>query len=208
MPEAIPFILFVLFKVPAPITAMQILAIDLGTETIPALALGVEKPEKGIMDLPPRPRGKGLVDKTLLFRGYLFLGLLNAAAILTAYFAVLYRGGWSFGMQLETTDTNFVNPLHLQATTTVFAGIVIMQIANVFACRSENQSIFRIGFLNNPLILLGILFEIAFTGALIYIPAFQTIFSTTAIGWRAWGLLIVFMVFIFFIEEGRKRWSA
>ncbi len=208
VPEAIPFVLFVLFKVPAPITAMQILAIDLGTETLPALALGVEKPEKGIMDVPPRPKNKGLVDKIVLFRGYIFLGLLNTAAVLVAYFFVLFQEGWSFGMQLEPSDTSFVNPLHLRATTMVFAGIIVMQIANVFACRSEKQSVFRLGFFNNKLILWGILFEIIFTCALIYVPAFQTVFNTAPIGWTDWGLLIAFMIIIFFLEELRKRVSS
>ncbi|MFB3926798.1 MAG: HAD-IC family P-type ATPase [Syntrophales bacterium] len=205
VPEAIPFILYVIFKIPAPITAMQILAIDLGTETLPALALGVEKPEKGIMDIPPRPKGKGLVDKIVLFRGYIFLGLLNSAAVIAAYFFVLYQGGWSFGMQLEPSETSFVNPLHLRATTIVFAGIVVMQIANVFACRSERLSAFRLGFFSNRLIIWGILFEIVFTCALIYLPFFQEFFNTTAISLTDWALLAVFMIVIFSVEELRKK---
>jgi potassium/sodium efflux P-type ATPase len=93
VPEAVPFILYVLLKIPAPITALQILAIDLGTETLSALALGVEKPEPGVMDQPPRDRRRGIVDKLLLFRGYLYLGLLNTAAVLIGYFVVLTQGG-------------------------------------------------------------------------------------------------------------------
>ncbi len=57
-PEAVPYILYALFRIPLPITVMQILAIDLGTETIPALALGVEPPEANIMERPPRPAPK------------------------------------------------------------------------------------------------------------------------------------------------------
>src|SRR4030042_6742450 len=94
VPEGIPFIFYVIFKIPVPITVMQILAIDLGTETLPALALGLEKPEPGIMELPPRPKKKGVIDKMVLFRGYIVLGLLNSAAVLCIYYFVLYRGGW------------------------------------------------------------------------------------------------------------------
>jgi len=86
IPEAVPFILYVLLKLPAPITALQMLAIDLGTETVPALALGVEDPESGVMDVPPRSKKQGVVDKLLLFRGYVFLELLNTVAVLAAYF--------------------------------------------------------------------------------------------------------------------------
>ena len=204
VPEAIPYIFYVLFKIPVPITVMQILAIDLGTETLPALALGVEKPEAGIMELPPRPKKKGVVDKIVLFRGYIVLGLLNSAAVLSAFYIVLFRGGWRPGMQLEPNDMTFANPLHLKAATTVFVGIVVMQVANVFACRSERYSIFKIGFFKNRLIFWGIAFELIFTCAIIYIPFFQKIFSTIGLGWKDWGILFIFMIVIFLIEELRK----
>ena len=207
VPEAVPFILFVLFKVPAPITVMQILAIDLGTETLPALALGVEKPEPGIMDQPPRPRGQGLVDKTVLFRGYVYLGILNSIAVMGAYFLILYQGGWHFGMQLESTAAGLLNPLHLKATTMVFAGIVVMQIANVFACRSETKSVFQIGLFGNKLLIWGIIFEVIFTAALIYIPIFQGVFSTIPITAADWAILFGLMLVIFVLEELRKVWA-
>lgn len=205
VPEAIPFIFYCLFKIPVPITVMQILAVDLGTETLPALALGCEKPEPHIMELPPRPKKKGIVDKIVLFRGYIFLGLLDAAAVLIAYYMVLYCGGWKPGMQLEPNDTTFTNPLHLKAATIVFVGIVVMQIANVFACRSESQSAFKIGFFNNRLILWGILFELVFACAIIYTPFLQKIFNTIGLSWNEWGILFVFMFVIFLLEEFRKK---
>lgn len=204
VPEAVPFIFYVLFRVPAPITAMQILAIDLGTETLPALALGVERPEPGIMDVPPRSKKKGIIDKMVLFRGYIYLGLLNSIGVLAAYFYTLFKGGWNFGMQLEPNETTFTNPLHLKATTMVFVGIVVFQIANVFACRSEKYSIFKLGFLQNKLILWGIIFEMIFTAALIYTPFFQEMFNTTSLGIIDWGILFAFMIAIFFLEEIRK----
>ncbi len=204
VPEAIPFIFYVIFKIPVPITVMQILAIDLGTETLPALALGVEKPEPGIMELAPRQKRKGVIDKIVLFRGYIVLGLLDAAAVISAYYFVLYQGGWRPGMQLEPNDTTFANPLHLKAITTLFVGIVVMQIANVFACRSEKYSVFKIGFFNNKLILWGIVFELIFASFIVYTPFFQKIFNTTGLGWNEWGILFVFMVIIFFLEELRK----
>ena len=123
------------------------------------------------MDVPPRDRRKqGIIDGLLLFRGYVFLGLLNAAAVLAAYFPILFQGGWRFGQSLEFTETAFVNPIHIKAATMVFAGIVIMQIANVFSCRSERLSAFRIGVWSNRLIIIGIAFELAFTAMFIYVP--------------------------------------
>jgi magnesium-transporting ATPase (P-type) len=88
--------------------------------------------------------------------------------------------------------------------TMVFVGIVIMQIANVFTIRSETKSIFKIGFFTNKLIIVGIIFELLFTVALVHIPFFQKVFNTTDIGLRDYAVLFGFMVIIFFVEEGRK----
>ena len=108
-------------------------------------------------------------------------------------------------MSLEPSETTFISPLHLKATTMVFVGIVVMQIANIFACRSEKYSAFKIGFFNNGLILWGILFELIFTAALVYLPFFQGIFNTIGLDWQDWGLLCTFMIIIFSLEELRKR---
>jgi len=205
VPEAVPYIFYVIFKLPVPITVMQILAIDLGTELLPALALGTEKPEPGIMKLPPRPKKKGVIDRIVLFRGYVFLGLLEAAAVLIVYYFVLYQGGWKPGMQLEPNDTTFSNPLHLKAITMVFLGIVIMQIANIFSCRSDRHSVFNLGFFSNKLIFGGIVFELLFAASIIYVPFFQKVFQTAAIGWSEWGIWFVFALLIFLAEELRKK---
>ncbi|MCX5668773.1 MAG: HAD-IC family P-type ATPase [Candidatus Omnitrophica bacterium] len=205
VPEGIPFIFYVLLKIPMPITVLQILAIDLGTEIFPALALGAEKPEPGIMQLPPRPKNKGVIDKIVLFRGYIILGLLSASATLGAYYFILFQGGWKPGMQLEPNDTTFTNPLHLKAITVLFVGIIVMQIANVFNCRSEKYSTFRIGFFSNMRIFWSIAISFVFTCILIYVPFFQKIFNTTGLGLSDWCILFLFMSLIFILEELRKR---
>ncbi len=207
VPEGIPFIFYAMFKIPVPITVMQVLAIDLGTEIFPALALGAEKPEQGIMELPPRPSRKGVIDKTVLFRGYIFLGLLSTAATLGAFYLVLFHGGWKPGMQLEPNDTTYANPLHLKAVTMLFVGIIVMQVANVFNCRSEKYSTFKIGFFSNRRIFWSIAISLAFTCTLVYVPFFQKIFNTTALDLSEWGILSLFMLAIFFLEELRKRIS-
>ena len=82
-PEIVPFLLFALSggAVPLPLTALQILAIDLGTETLPALALGREPPEPGVMDRPPRATRRGHHRPAMLIRAWLWLGLLEAALV-------------------------------------------------------------------------------------------------------------------------------
>ena len=205
VPEGIPFIFYILFKIPVPITVLQILAIDLGTEIFPSLALGAEKPEPGIMNLPPRSKKNGVIDKMVLFRGYIFLGILSSIAVLSTYYIILFRGGWRPGISLELTDTTFTNPLHLKAITALFAGIIVMQIANVFNCRSERYSVFKIGFFSNCRIFWSVAVSFIFTCALIYLPFFQKIFNTIGLGWQEWLILFVFMIMVFFLEELRKK---
>jgi magnesium-transporting ATPase (P-type) len=198
-PEAIPYILFVLFRLPLPITVMQILAIDLGTETIPALALGVEPPEASVMKRPPRPPHKGLIDRSVLFRGYLFLGMISTAGVLFAYLGVLYAGGWQWGMDLPID-----NPLVRKAATATFLGIVMMQVGNVFACRTQTESAFRTGLFSNRMILWGIAAELLLSLFIIYHPWGNRIFSSAPLGLDVWLVLLPFVIVLFFAEEARK----
>jgi len=198
-PEAIPYILFALFKIPLPLTVMQILAIDLGTETIPALALGMETPEVNIMNNPPRALGKGLIDRSVLFRGYIFMGLISTIGVLFAYFYVLYNGGWKWGMVLPID-----NLLTREATTATFLGIVILQVGTVFACRSFKDSIFSLGFLSNRLLVIGVVFELLLSAIIIYSPIGNRIFGTAPINLGVWLFLIPFSIVLLLAEELRK----
>ena len=96
-PEVTPFLVFALAggAVPLPLTVLQLLAFDVGTETLPALALGRERAEPGIMDRPPRARSQSIITRPMLLRAWLFLGLIAAALSMAAYFYVLLRAGWS-----------------------------------------------------------------------------------------------------------------
>jgi sodium/potassium-transporting ATPase subunit alpha len=198
-PEAIPYILFVLFRLPLPITVLQILAIDLGTETIPALALGAEPPEASVMKKPPRPPHKGLIDRSVLFRGYIFLGMLSTAGVLFAYFSVLRGGGWHWG-----TDLPIDNPLVHKAATATFLGIVMMQIGNVFACRTQTESAFRAGLFSNRMILWGIATELLLSLFIIYHPWGNRIFSSAPLGPDVWLILVPFLFLLCAAEEVRK----
>jgi magnesium-transporting ATPase (P-type) len=98
-PEVVPFLLYALSggRIPLPLTVLQILAIDLGTETLPALALEREPAEPGLMDRPPRPPGEGVIQPAMLLCAWVFLGLLSAGLVVGGYFFVLVRAGWHLG---------------------------------------------------------------------------------------------------------------
>ena len=82
VPEILPFIARVMFNIPLALTVAQILAIDLGTDLLPALALGTEKPEPDVMQHPPRRRSQPLIDKPLMVRALLWLGGIEAGLVL------------------------------------------------------------------------------------------------------------------------------
>jgi len=199
IPELVPYIGYVLLGIPLPLAIMQILAVDLGTDMFPALALGAEKPSPDIMQRPPRSKDEHLLTKRVLIRAYLYLGPLEAFAGMTAYFYVMYAGGWSWAQPLATTSA-----LYLQATTACLAGIIVTQIANVFVCRSPNISIFTLGVLSNRLVLAGIGTEVVLAALIIYTKLGNSLFACAPVGIDVWILLIPFAVLIFVVDETRK----
>jgi calcium-translocating P-type ATPase len=199
IPELVPYLAFVLFRIPLPLTIVQILAVDLGTDMLPALALGAEGPDPRIMERPPRPRSERLLSWPLLARAYLFLGMLEAAAAMAAFFFVLRLGGWTYGDMPDRLD-----PLYLQATAACLAAIIATQVVNVFLCRDSRASVFSVGLLGNRLILLGVAAEIALILAIVYTPWGQAIFGTAALAPGIWVFILPFAAAMLLLEEMRK----
>jgi sodium/potassium-transporting ATPase subunit alpha len=203
VPEIVPYLGYGLLAIPLPLTVPQILAVDLGTDMVPALALGAERPHAGIMNLPPRPRAERLLNRFLLLRAYLFLGVIEAGIAMAAFFWFLSASGWTWGAPLAWTD-----PLYRQATTVTFAAIVVAQVANVFACRSEHVSAFRLGFFSNPFILGGIAVELALLLLLVYTPLGHLVLGTESLPAWIWGLPILGACGLLLAEELRKLIAA
>ena len=201
IPEVVPYLAFVLFRIPLPLTIIQILAVDLGTDMLPALALGAEKPDPGVMNRPPRARGERLLSWGLIARAYLFLGALEAVASMAVFFFVLDAAGWHYGDLPGKTD-----PLYLQATTACLLAIVMTQVANVFLCRHPLKSSLSFGLASNRLILLGIAAELVLILGIVYTPAGNWLFGTAPVGPEVWLLALVFAAAMWLLEEARKAW--
>jgi sodium/potassium-transporting ATPase subunit alpha len=199
VPQILPFIAYVLLDIPLPLTVVLILAIDLGTDILPALGLGAEKPETDVMHKPPRRRTERLLTRNLLFMSYGIVGMLQAAAGFFTYFVILYSGGWQWGQELATTD-----PLYRTAITGFFASIIICQVADVIICRTRRQSLLTVGVLANRLVLVGIAAELLLLALIVYIPAFNTFFGTAPL--EAWHLLpsLPFALLILLGDELRR----
>jgi magnesium-transporting ATPase (P-type) len=199
VPQIVPYLAFALLQIPLPLTIVQILAVDLGTDLIPALALGAEPPHPGLMRRPPRPRRQRLLDRPLLLRAYLFLGLFEAVAAMSAYLLVMLPGGWSLGQPLAPGS-----PLYRQATTACLVAIVIAQMVNVFLCRDERASLLRRRPLGNPLILVGLAFELALILLIVYTPPGNALIGTAPLPASAWLLTLPFAAAMLAAEEARK----
>lgn len=201
IPEIIPFILFVLLRIPLPLTVLQILAVDLGTDMLPALALGTEKPEPGVMNRPPRPRKERLLNFRILSRAYFFLGPIEAFAAMAGFFFIYSLAGYGLSQVVGLPSSGV---LYQTATTMTLAAIVVIQIGNGFACRTERASIFSVGFFSNRLLLIGIIVELILIFILVYVKPFQEIFGLRPLTTTDWLFLFIFTPVILFADEIRK----
>ena len=200
MPEAAPFIAYLFSRgaIPLPLTVMQILSIDLGTDMVPAIALGAELPEAGVMDQPPRAQKERLLNRPLLVRAFLWYGIMESAIAMFAYFFLNSQFGWP-GVPLASSGV-----VYRLATTMTFAAIIFCQIGVVFNCRTSRASVFKVGIFSNRLVIVGIACELALLCLLSYVPFFQGIFNTAPLGIREWLFLIIWPPVILFIDEIRK----
>jgi calcium-translocating P-type ATPase len=203
-PEVVPFLVFALARgaIPLPLTVLQLLAFDVGTETLPALALGREPAEPGIMDRSPRPASEGVIRPSMLLRAWLFLGLIAAALQMAAYFYVLNQAGWRPGM-----PTGPGSPLHhayLQATTMTFLSMVVAQIGTAFAARTERASLRSVGVFSNPLLLAGIGAELVLAAAIIYVPFLQNLLGTAALPAHLLLITVPFPFIVWGADEIRR----
>ncbi|MEW6054192.1 MAG: cation transporting ATPase C-terminal domain-containing protein [Nitrospirota bacterium] len=199
IPEAVPYLAYIMFRIPLPLTVVQILAVDLGTDMLPALALGAEKPTPDVMHQPPRKLHERLLNPPLIFRAYFFLGPIEAIACMSGFFYVLFQGGWIWGT-VPPAD----NMLYLQATSACLTAIIITQIGNVFACRSSRESLLHIGFLSNRLIFAGIAVTLLLQLFIVYHPFGNEIFGTAPLRYDVWMFLVPFSFLLLAAEELRK----
>jgi magnesium-transporting ATPase (P-type) len=203
-PEVVPFVVFALAggSVPLPLPILLLLAFDVGTETLPALALGREPAEPGIMQRPPRTRTEGIIQPGMLVRAWLFLGVIAAALEMAAFFFVLTRAGWHPGDPVGAGA-----PLHsayLRATTMTFVAMVACQIGTAFAARTERASLRSVGVLSNPLLLAGIGFELALAAGIIFAPPLQQLLHTATLGLEALLFVAPFPFIVWGADELRR----
>lgn len=198
--EVVPYLSYILLRIPLPLTILQVMAIDLGTDMLPALALGLEEPRPAVMQRLPRRRTERLLNRELLLRVFLFLGLIEAAGGMLGYFYVLLAGGWRWGIALTPAD-----PLYLQATTACLAGIVFTQVGNLFACRSSRETVFRLFLRGNAFLLPAIVSELLLLFALLYFAPARQVFKTYPLAPAHWLVPLAMPFIIVLLDTVYKR---
>ena len=180
-----------------PLSALQVLAIDLGSDVMPALALGAERPEPGVMARPPRPARERLFSADLV-RRFCFLGAIQSAGVVTAFFWRVHSAHLPFDAFTYDTAT------YREALTMTQAGIVVSQFFNSFAVRTDRESLLRVGILSNvPLLLAGFV-AIGLMAAVSYAPPLEALFHTAPLRWSDWTVLVGFGALLLVADETRK----
>jgi magnesium-transporting ATPase (P-type) len=161
--ELAPFVVWALTgsSIPLAIGVLQVLALDIGTDMLPAVALGIEAPGRHALDGPALYRR--LVDRALLLRAFAVLGATEAVLSMTAFVTVLLTAGWRYG---DTPSTASL----ATASGTAFAVIAVAQMANAFACRSETRPVTKLAPAGNKALLVAVAAELVLLGAFLGIP--------------------------------------
>jgi magnesium-transporting ATPase (P-type) len=204
VPEVVPFLLFALSggAIPIPLTILQLLAFDVGSETFPALSLSRDPSEPGIMERPPRPRNEGVIRAPMLLRAWLFLGVIVTALSLGGFFYVLLKAGWHPGASVDLGS-----PMHhayRQATTMTFLGMITGQIGTAFAVRTQRASLRSVGVFSNRYLIAGIAAEIVLAAIFVYASPLQSLLGTEALPAVDLLVLLPFPFIVWGADELRR----
>ncbi len=212
VPEIVPFVLTALLNIPLALQVQQILAIDLGTDLLPALALGAERPEPGVMQRPPRPRREPLLKRQHLRQSLLWLGVIETALCYSGFLLVYLAFDHADLVHLPRLDWLVaLNPLHLplpavhQLASTVFlAGVVTAQIGNAFACRTADDGGQAPPLSSNRPLLYGLAAEVVLILGLIYLPPLRSVFDLYPLPPLFWGWLVFYAPLLYGLDRLRR----
>ncbi|GAA2806757.1 cation-translocating P-type ATPase [Kribbella solani] len=190
--ELAPFVAWALSggSIPLAIGVLQVLALDIGTDVLPALALGVERPGPRVLDGPARHRR--LVDRGLLIRAFGLLGMTEAMLTMVAFLLILSGHGWHFGAHPSSAALAV-------ASGTAFAVIALTQKANAFACRSERSTVFRVGFTTNRPLLLALSIEVVLLMIFLGLPPVARLLGggwPSSLGWLLAGAAAIVLLLV------------
>jgi len=196
--EFLTVIFGMLLAIPAPITAVQILAIDLGTDVFPSLALGLEPAEPHAMKQKPHNPKERLIGSFGFWR-LVYVGSIMATGAIVAFLWSMTRGGWHFGQSID-----FSSALYMKSTAATYAVLSMTQMANLLQARSEKLSVFAIGFFKNKYVIGAIVISVGMLFSFLHIPFFQRYLHMAPIDGWDWLVVAGATLAVFLFEEARK----
>ncbi len=188
----------ILFVLPLPLTAVLILCIDLGTDILPAIALGVDSPEKNLMVHKPRDPKQKLMSKDFV-TSFFMVGATIGAASMAVFVWGLYQMGWQWGDGLNIEMSALI-----KAQTLAFAVLVVVQLVNAFGARSFTRSIFAMNPFRNHFLVLAVMCSVLMVLMMIYVPLLNTLLKTAPLNLKDWGVVIVASLVPIIVFEGIK----
>ncbi len=171
-----------LIGLPLPLVALQILWINLVTDGLPALALGVDPADPDIMALPPRDPKENIINKTRAFTMFTIGTVMMIGTLLL--------------FNHYDPHTNLV-----YAQTAAFTCLMMFQMFNVLNSKSEKHSLFEVGIFSNPKLIGAILISIALQIFVIYVPFMEHVFETAALKLVDWGIIILVSSSVLVVAE-------
>jgi calcium-translocating P-type ATPase len=196
--ELAPFVVWALSggRFPLAIGVLQILALDIGTDILPALALGAEPPGAHLLEQPPIRRH--LLDRRLFLRAFGILGPVEAAVELSAFVATFVAAGWRPGDAFpEGTQL-------LAASGAAFSAVVFGQVANAFACRSTARPAWTVGWTTNRLLLGAIVAELAMLAGFLFIPPIADLLDQAPPSWAGFAVALLAIPAVLAADTAQK----
>jgi magnesium-transporting ATPase (P-type) len=198
--ELTPFVVWALSggRFPLALGVLQILALDIGTDTFSAVALGAEPPESGVLLHPPS-RGR-LLEGPVARRAFGILGPTEAAMAMAAFAVSLLASGWRPGAPFPTGAVLFT------ASGAAFTAVVIAQAANAFACRSPSAWPGTLGWLTNRMLLLGKTIELVIAAAFLVIHPLAQALGHRPPSLAGWTVALLSAPAVLIVDAGHKAW--
>jgi calcium-translocating P-type ATPase len=198
--ELTPFAIWALSggTVPLALGVLQILALDIGTDTLSATALGAEPPRQNLLERQPA-RGR-LLDGSVARRAFGLMGPVEGVLTMTAFFASLVASGWEPGHPFPT------GPPLMMASGAAFATVVIAQTANAFACRSTTHWPGSLGWTSNRLLVWGASIELVVAAACLLVPALAETLGQQPPDLAGWAVALMSAPVVLGVDAAAKAW--
>ena len=204
--ELAPFLVWALSggRFPLALGILQILSLDIGTDMLPAIALGAEPPRAGLLDRPPDKHH--ILDRGVLIRAFALMGPAEAIVELFAFLATFWVAGWRPGSSFPGGH------LLLAASGAAFSAVVFGQMANAFACRSTRYLPARLGWTSNRLLVFAVIVETLFLFLFFAVPQVASILGhrvpSAAGGLSALAAIPVIFIVDFLYKHWTRRRSS